>query len=132
MKHLMIKRIFKSYQKLFSSLTKIFILLLCCFCICLALVFPLWKWAQYSPKSYTILLLSFIAILLLFVLIKSIKRRGIKVWLFRLTKILIITIGFLGIISSVFNGKRVLALLCLLALFFLYGIILIGTKKNEK
>lgn len=62
----------KILKSIFSFLFKILLLILACGLFALIIVWPLWKWATVSPTSYSIVLLSAVALLIVFAIAKKI------------------------------------------------------------
>lgn len=62
----------KILKHIFSFLLKFFLLIICCALFALIIVWPLWKWATVSPTSYSIVLLSAVALLIVFAIAKKI------------------------------------------------------------
>ena len=127
----MLKKIARGYKKLFSSAVKVFILLALCIALALLLVFPLWKWASLSPKTYTLVLGILIVLALLWIFVRSIMRLGAKNVLMRCTKTFVLLAGIALSIYFVFKSNRVLSLIVLLVVFGIYGMLAFGWK-NEK
>lgn len=118
----MLKNIAKDYAKLFSSILKLFFLILLCVLTSAIVVFPLWKLASVSPDIYTIITLSVIALLALFFAVKKIKTAGVKKTLLFLFNFIIIAGGLISIFTAVIYGKKILALPVFILMIFLYGI----------
>ena len=130
MKPLVIKQIFKSYQKLLISTAKILSLVLCCIAAGLAIVYPLWKWAKVSPETYTWSMIFIFTLVLLVILVRSVKKRGGRLWLTRFLKLFLLFSGISGMIALVFHGNRAGAIVTFIVMFFLYGLISVGLKKK--
>ncbi|WP_191013621.1 hypothetical protein [Treponema zioleckii] len=69
---------------------------------------------------------------MLFVLIKKIRKAGIKVFAHLVLKIFTIIAGLACIGILVFSGKRFLAIPVAIVTFFAYGLISFGLKRNNK
>lgn len=126
----MIKNIAKGYQKLFFSAVKLLALILFCTLIGFAFVFPLWKWASSSPSSYTIACIVCIFLVLAYIAFASLKKLGLKRWLFTLAKLLTIASGLSIAILSVLKGNRILALATIPIAFIIYGLLSFGAKHK--
>ena len=128
----MIQKIIQGYKNLFSSTGKLFLLLLLCTLFAVAFVFPLWKFAMTYPKAYTFTILSILGLSLIFILIKKIRKSGIKIFAHLLLKFFTIIAGLTCIVILVFHGKRLFAVPVAIAVFFIYGLISFGFKKSTK
>lgn len=128
----MIRKIIKGYGTIFSSIGKISLLLILCAVLGGAFVFPLWKFATAAPEIYTAAALSIIFFLVLFLLIKRIKKNGIKNFLIHFSKILVTLAGISGCICFVIYGKRIFALISVFMAVLLYGIISFGIASSKK
>ena len=109
-------------KKFFIQLLKIVGMIFVCLALGALIVFPLWKWASSSPKSYTLCILILLIAFAVYLLIKSAKKIGIKSFTLRWSKILVIALGLCLMFKSVLIGERVLALLYIsiaIALFFI-------------
>ena len=128
----MIKNVFKGYKKLFSTIGKIILLTAVCLATGFCIVFPLWKWATSSPKSYTLAILIIALAFFFFLIIKKLLSSPKKIFLQRLLRIIVILGGLALCIVSVMTGHRIIALAVLVLTFLLYGILAFGLKSSEK
>ncbi|MBQ1593158.1 MAG: hypothetical protein II103_03595 [Treponema sp.] len=126
----MIKNIAKGYKSLIASTVKILLLIAVCAGLGFSIVYPLWKWATISPKSYTTACLCLLAAAALFLAVKSFLRLGAKKWLVRLAKLLTVFAGLGFITFSVIRGNRLAALVAAPLVFILYGLLAIGFKEK--
>jgi len=126
----MIKNIAKGYRSLITSTVKILLLIAVCAGLGFAIVYPLWKWATVSPKSYTIACLCLLAAAAVFIAIKSFLRLGAKKWFVRIAKLITIFAGLGFIIFSVIRGNRIAAIAAIPAVFIIYGLLAIGFKEK--
>ncbi len=103
----------------FLNFCRIFILAFLCVAFSFVLVFPLCKWAQKSPKSYTMAILILICAGIIFFCIKSIVKKGI----FSFLKIFVPAAVFLAclLVSFIFlkNLNIALALIFFVAAWIL-------------
>lgn len=127
----MLKKIADGYRKLFSTTAKIILLAALCLAVSFVCVWPLWKWAMASPSTYSIFLAVLASILVILVIYKSIKKRGINSFLITLIKLLIVAGGISGCIILVLKGHRLISLAVLFAAFILYGIVAFGIRNRK-
>jgi|WetSurMetagenome_2_1015567.scaffolds.fasta_scaffold357093_2 hypothetical protein len=97
----------------FSVILQTLILILFCAGISAAVVWPLWKFAVTTPVFYTISVLAVAATLLVFSIIRTVRRSPILKTLSLLFHIIIIATGIFGAIQLVFSGHRLISILVL-------------------
>lgn len=97
-------------NKLFSIL-KIFLLFVVCILTSIILVWPFWKFSTALPSAYTIVVLSVIAIVLIYLITKKIihskKRTVIKVFV----NLVVIFAGIFFTVFFVLTDKKLISLL---------------------
>ena len=127
----MIQNIAKGYKKLFDSAIKVILLLVACTALGAVIVWPLWKFATTLPQLYTATMLGVALCILLFLLVRHIKKNGAKKVLYRLAKIFVLIAGLCGCVALVLHGKRLFALPVLVAMIVLYGILSFGSEREK-
>lgn len=125
----MLKKIARSYGQLFSSILQILFLLALCIICGAIVVFPLWKFATYSPSTYTFTFIALIAVLAIHFAVKKIKSIGARQALLFFAKLLVITGGFFLIFELVIFNFKILAIPVFILVIFLYGILSFKTRK---
>lgn len=120
------------YKMLFLSILKLLALATLCVVLSFAVVFPLWKWALSSPKSYTYCMLALLALTVISFLARRIKKHGIRPFLRGLLRVLVIAGGIALSVFCVLSGLRFAALLVLAAMFIASGILASGANKKER
>jgi hypothetical protein len=98
----------------FSIILQTIILILFCAGISAAVVWPLWKFAITAPVFYTISVLSAAAVLLVFNIIRTVRRSPVLKTLSLLFRVIIIATGIFGAIQLVFSGHRLISILVLI------------------
>ena len=126
----MIKKLSGGFKKLTSSLGKLIVLALICLALALGIVYPLWKWATTSPKSYTIALLAIFAALFVVLIIRTAVRKGPKMFLFFILKLAAVIGGVGGAVFFILNSNRIAALIVFIAAVIIYAILSLGDKKK--
>ena len=126
----MLSSIAKGYKKLFSILAIILLLAACSLALASAVVFPFWKWATSHAASYTIVILSLIALALLFLILRTAKKQGFVPFLQKFLKCACI-IGGLGLfLLFLYKGNRIAALVVIPLALAAYGICAFGFSKK--
>lgn len=90
------------------------LLLVICGILCSLSAYPLCFFARNFQAAYTFTVSILILALFTFLALRQIKKNGAKSALFFLVKFFIIIAGLIAFFSSIFTGKRTLALLFLL------------------
>lgn len=127
---IMLKKIASGYVRLFSTLGKIIALAAVCLGVAALVVYPLWKWALSSPLSYSWAVIIIIGAGLIAAIVKKSITSGPVLFLRRLAKFVVVVGGMCGCIICVLKGKRIAALIILLAIFILYGILAFGLRDR--
>ncbi|MDR1786663.1 MAG: hypothetical protein LBR23_09430 [Spirochaetaceae bacterium] len=137
----MLKRIISGYGLLLGSLVKVVLVLAVCVAFAFAFVYPLWFFATSRPPVYTVTV--FVLFLALGVLFGAVKIRAFlsgptpeerrkkraALALFG-AKIAVLIAGVCVPVSLVFQGRRLPALIALIAAIGLYGACAFGTKNT--
>ena len=111
------------FRKTLLSISKVLAALAFCLALSAAFVFPLWKWALASPKSYTI------TVLLLAVVVSAcgIVRAAVKLpgryLARRILKLCVIALALSGAVLAVLFGLRILLAPIVIAAFVLHGVV---------
>lgn len=121
-----------SFKNFLANFAKILCLLAICVAFAFIFVFPLCKWCQISPKSYSLVILGLVLGFIIFRCVKSIIKRGI----FNFSKIFVpafelIVLIFLSLILIV-NFQILWGLLVFLAAWILFAIIITIFNKKSK
>lgn len=115
-------RILSALRDNISNIGKIILLVIFCIFIGLIISYPLWKFATVSPELYTIICLFLIGLLILFFIIKFIRKNTIKKNIRFFLKVIIFLAGISGSIMLVLSEHRFFALLCFLMMLILFFI----------
>lgn len=115
-------RILSALRDNISNIGKIILLVIFCIFIGLIISYPLWKFATVSPELYTIICLFLIGLLVLFFIIKFIRKNTIKKNVRFFLKVIIFLAGISGSIMLVLSEHRFFALLCFLMMLILFFI----------
>lgn len=115
-------RILSALRDNISNIGKIILLVIFCIFIGLIISYPLWKFATVSPELYTIICLFLIGLLVLFFIIKFIRKNTIKKNIRFFLKVIIFLAGISGSIMLVLSEHRFFALLCFLMMLILFFI----------
>lgn len=115
-------RILSALRDNISNIGKIILLVIFCIFIGLLISYPLWKFATVSPELYTIICLFLIGLLILFFIIKFIRKNTIKKNIRFFLKVIIFLAGISGSIMLVLSEHRFFALLCFLMMLILFFI----------
>lgn len=114
------------------NFTKILCLLAVCVIFAFIFVFPLCKWCQISPKSYSVVILCLVLGFIIFRCVKSIIKRGI----FNFSKIFVPTFELIALIFLslllIVNFQILWGLLVFLAAWILFAIIITIFNKKSK
>lgn len=127
----MLKKILLGYKNIFSNIFQVLLLLCACFAIGFAFVFPLWLLASKNSSIYSIFVVVFATIILLFFLIKKILKSGIKAFLIFCLKFLVIFSGVFASIKLVLIGKMIFSIPVLLLTVFLWGFLSFAIKPKN-
>ena len=128
----MLKKIASGYGRLFSSVAKIFLLAALCLGLSFTIVYPLWKWAISSPTSYSWAVFALVCAALVYFIVRSIKKNGVNASLLTFAKQVVVLGGLCGCVFFVLHGQRILALVCFIAMFIVYGILAFGFHGNTR
>ncbi|MCR5724618.1 MAG: hypothetical protein K6G80_05980 [Treponema sp.] len=127
----MFVKIVKEYGNLFSGAGRVLALLALCTATGAAFVIPLWKFATSAPRLYSIVILILLASCGLYLLVKKIRKHGIKKALRFFLLLLIILAGVAGAMSSVLAGSRLFAALILITTVIIHGILSFGIRSHD-
>ena len=109
------------FSNKFLSVFKIILLFAVCILTSIILVWPFWKFSTALPSAYTIVVLSVIAVFLIYLIIKKIihsnKRSVIKVFV----NLLVIFAGLFFTVYFVLIDKKLISLL-----FFILAIVILA------
>ncbi|WP_296325716.1 hypothetical protein [Treponema sp. UBA3813] len=89
------------------------LLLVICALVCSLSAYPLCFFARNFQAAYTFTVSALILALLAFLVFRQIKKQGAKSAVFFSVKFLIISAGIAAFFTSIFSGRRVLALIFL-------------------
>ena len=124
-----LKKILDGYGHIISSIFKVLLLIAICTTLGFVIVFPLWKWASTSPRSYTIIILALCAIIFVYYLIRFFKGKKFSA----IIRILLLTACIIAMLVSpiyfVINLHRLYALLSFVFFFVVFTLIKFGIKK---
>ena len=126
----MLSSIAKGYKKLFSTLAVIILLAVCSLALASLVVFPLWKWATSHAASYTIVILSLIALSLIFLLFRSAKKMGFSTFSHKALTFLCLICGIGLFLFFLYRGNRSVALITIPLTLVAYGICAFGFSKK--
>ncbi len=112
-----------SLNHLFSTVLRLFLVIFGTFLLAFVLVFPLWKWASVSERSYSIFVTIIIVLAFAFVLIQNFKKQGALVFFRKFSKIALIFLALLFAIFLVLNEKKFIALCLIPITIILYSLI---------
>lgn len=125
----MIKKIVQGYGQLAKSILQVFLLLVLCVGCGAVIVFPLWKFATFSPSAYSFTFIALISLLAAFFAFRKIKSAGVKKTLSFCAKFLVIAAGLCSIFALVVFRLKILAVPVFLLMLFLYGILSFAGKR---
>lgn len=129
----MLKNITSGVKKAASGVGKILFLFIICLVLGLGIVFPLWKWADSSPKSYTWAILCVLLAGIIFLFIRSFKKKGGFNFTFGILKLITILGGLTLCVYFVLKSNRIMSLVVFVMMFVLYGILVaIKSRIKEK
>ncbi|MBO5608349.1 MAG: hypothetical protein J5930_10735 [Treponema sp.] len=113
-----------------SALGKIILLAAVCAVLGFGIVWPLWKWATVSAKSYTVAVLSVCALGVLWILIRSFRKVGAFRFFIRVGKIISVALGIFFAVYFVLKSQRILGAVVLIVSFAVCYLISLGGKKH--
>ena len=116
----------KGLSKVASTFVKILLLALIVLAAGFGLVYPLWKWATLSPKTYTFFILLLLGGLLCCGLVRAFMKLGKREFFFRALKILILAGGIFLTLWLLFSLHRLFALLSLVGTVVLFVLLQAG------
>lgn len=121
-----------NFKNFIVNFAKILCLLAICVIFAFIFVFPLCKWCQISPKSYSAVILCLVLGFIIFRCVKSIIKRGI----FNFSKIFVPTFELIALIFLslllIVNFQILWGLLVFLAAWILFAIIITIFNKKSK
>ena len=129
----MIRNIVRGYRKLLGGVARGATLLAVCAAVGCAVVLPLWKFATAAPEAYTVVVLALLVAAAGATVMKKCraigKRRALRIGV----QTLIVLSGLCGSVALVLHGRRLLALIAVVATVGLYGLCAFGTSpRGEK
>lgn len=141
----MLKKIALGYAKVFRTLVKALIVLAASFALTFSVVYPLWRFALSSPKTYTVTVLSLFCAALVgtifFRLQKRIKNAAdnieekkhiVRTVYKTAAKIMVATGGLFFFFFFILRGTPAAAAASVVIAVILYGIFAFGTDTTQK
>lgn len=112
---------------------KIIVLVAICLISGFIISYPFWKFAETSPKIYTVCVLTLMAGSALYYAVKTFRAMSVKKVIKLILNFLIILLGAAGIVVLVLNEYRFFSLLLLIAVSFLCFLtnMLLYEKKSD-